>query len=299
MIVSPVFNCTGDTIISNSIRLRMIAVLKYLVLLTAIGSIAIKTAAQAAMPDSVCTGVTKIYKVNDSSIPSTYTWMIDGVVQSATGNEITITWQKAGTFLLQVQEHSAAGCDGEIRSGYVYVIEPIPSARYPSVTTPANVPLQLRARNLGNNYQYLWNPQTGLNSYTIKNPVFNYNQPIEYTISISQPDGSCATTDTLQVKIFENAGLKSSIYLPTAWTPNGDGLNDRLYPLATNISELKFFRVYNRWGQLVFETRALGAGWDGTINGLPQNTGVYIWVLEATGADGIHYALRGTAVLIR
>jgi gliding motility-associated-like protein len=277
----------------------MITVLKYLVMLAMIGSIAIKTAAQTAMPDSVCAGVTKMYKVNDSSIPSTYTWMIDGVVQSATTNEITITWKSAGKFLLQVQEHSAGGCDGEIRSGYVYVTEPIPSVRYPLITTLANMPLQLTARNLGNNYKYLWNPQTGLNSYTIKDPVFNYNQPVEYIISISQPDSYCTTTDTLQVKIFENAGIKSSIYLPTAWSPNGDGLNDRLYPLATNISELKFFRIYNRWGQLVFETKTLGLGWDGTINGLSQNTGAYIWVLEATGMDGVHYTLKGTAVLIR
>ena len=263
------------------------------------GLIAAKTTAQVAMPDSVCVGVTKIYKVNDSSMPSTYTWVIDGIVQSATSNEISITWKSAGKFLLSVQEHTTGGCDGEMRSGYVYVTEPAPSIRYPSATTLPNTPLQLSARNLGNNYKYSWNPSTGLNSSTIKSPVFNYNQPVEYTISISPANGNCATTDTLQVKIFENSAVKSNIYLPTGWTPNGDGLNDRLYPITTNISEIKYFRIYNRWGQLVFETKTVGDGWDGNINGSPQNTGVYIWALDATGTDGVHYVQKGTAVLIR
>src|SRR5438045_3618778 len=82
---------------------------------------ALNSAAQVAMPDDVCIGTTRIYKVNDSSIPSTYTWKIDDVVQSSTTNQLTVTWDKVGTYLVTVQEHTSDGCDGEIQSGYVYV----------------------------------------------------------------------------------------------------------------------------------------------------------------------------------
>ncbi len=88
--------------------------------------------------------------------------------------------------------------------------------------------------------------------------------------------------------------------VPNAFTPNGDGKNDFLYPLnAFTTSELEF-QVYNRYGQIVFETRDRSQKWDGTLNGIAQPFGTYIWILRYTdGASGEKYALRGTAVLIR
>src|SRR5688500_2512389 len=83
--------------------------------------------AQMAMPDHVCIGTTKKYSVNNPSVPSTYTWKIDGVTQSTTTNEITITWNTVGQFLITVQERSADDCEGDLQSGIVYV--------YPNVAT--------------------------------------------------------------------------------------------------------------------------------------------------------------------
>ena len=87
--------------------------------------------------------------------------------------------------------------------------------------------------------------------------------------------------------------------MPKAWSPNGDGHNDKLYPLAICIKELKYFRVFNRWGQLVFETKTIGQGWDGIFNGSPQVMDVYTWILEADGVDGVHYKLSGNSILMR
>ena len=90
------------------------------------------------------------------------------------------------------------------------------------------------------------------------------------------------------------------ITVPNAFTPNGDGKNDFLYPLnaytATNLE----FRVFNRYGQLVFETRDWTQKWDGTINGKPQPIGAYVWTLRYTdGSSGKVFSSRGTSVLIR
>src|SRR5690606_20631341 len=79
---------------------------------------------QASMPDYVCVGTTKTYQVNPTNPPgSTYTWKIDGVTQSSTTNQLTVTWNTVGIFLITVQERSADGCDGEIQSGLVYVTD--------------------------------------------------------------------------------------------------------------------------------------------------------------------------------
>ena len=105
--------------------------------------------------------------------------------------------------------------------------------------------------------------------------------------------------DTLLVKVQSEPPVISALDVPNAWSPNGDGHNDRLYPLTIKIKELKYFRVYNRWGQLMFETHTLGQGWDGTFNGQPQVMDVYTWIVEATGDDGVHYKKSGNSILMR
>jgi gliding motility-associated-like protein len=172
-----------------------------------------------------------------------------------------------------------------------------PGMRYPAVSAAPNTPLQLTARDLGIGYTYQWYPPVGINFSDIKNPTFNYNQPTEFTITLTPPDGSCPTVDTLLVQIGETA--TSALNVPNAWSPNGDGHNDRLYPLTINMKELKYFRVYNRWGQLMFETHTLGQGWDGIFNGQPQVMDVYTWIVEATGLDGVHYKQAGNSILMR
>ena len=90
------------------------------------------------------------------------------------------------------------------------------------------------------------------------------------------------------------------INVPNGFTPNGDGINDYLYPLnAWNVTGLEF-SVYNRIGQLVFETRDPARKWDGTINGKPQPPGSYVWTLSYTdGTSSKKIFLSGSSVLIR
>ncbi len=90
------------------------------------------------------------------------------------------------------------------------------------------------------------------------------------------------------------------ITVPGAFTPNGDGKNDYLYPLNAYNANALDFKVYNRVGQIVFETRDWTKKWDGTINGHPQGTGTYVWTLNYTdGPTGKKIFLQGTSVLIR
>ena len=111
----------------------------------------------------------------------------------------------------------------------------------------------------------------------------------------------CLTVDTLLVKVMSQSSpdTEPDIFVPKAWTPNGDGHNDKLFPFPVNIRELRYFRVFNRWGQLMFETKDLLKGWDGIYNGKPQVMDAYTWTAEAIGIDGRIIKRSGNAALLR
>jgi gliding motility-associated-like protein len=92
-----------------------------------------------------------------------------------------------------------------------------------------------------------------------------------------------------------------AIFIPSAFTPNGDGKNDILKPLKNPLGNVVsfVFRVYNRFGQLLFESTSSNKGWDGRYNGIQQPTAVYVWVFQAKGFDGRLVTYKGTTLLIR
>jgi gliding motility-associated-like protein len=87
--------------------------------------------------------------------------------------------------------------------------------------------------------------------------------------------------------------------VPTAFTPNNDGRNDRFIPFPVGIKSYKYFRVYNRWGQLLFSSNILHDGWDGKFSGKDQASGVYVWMIEAITNENKVVTKKGTVTLIR
>ena len=145
---------------------------------------------------------------------------------------------------------------------------------------------------------YLWAPPTGLSSTTIPNPIGNYSgefDSIRYTLYVRN-EADCLDSATVLVKIFKT---KATVFVPSAFTPNGDGLNDILAPIAVGIKQIEYFRIFNRWGQLVFSTTVNGRGWDGKISGSPQGTNTFVWICSAIDYTGKRLFLKGTSTLIR
>ncbi len=119
------------------------------------------------------------------------------------------------------------------------------------------------------------------------------NYPVELVV---ENNINCFDTSVNFVKVLYNC----YIAVPSAFTPNGDGLNDYLYPLNAYKAQNLQFTVYNRYGQLVFQTHDWQIKWDGKINGNPQPSGTYVWILTYTDGDtGKKVFLKGTSVLIR
>ncbi len=156
-------------------------------------------------------------------------------------------------------------------------------------------PLQLNAEG-GTSYQ--WIPSTGLNDPLIKNPIGIYGAEIDsvhYKVLVFDAAG-CVDSAFVNVKVFKTSPY---VFVPSAFTPNGDGLNDFIRPIAVGVKQIKYFAIYNRWGQLLFRTSINGHGWDGTIGGVPQGSNVFVWMVSAVDYLDKPIFLKGTFTLIR
>lgn len=174
----------------------------------------------------------------------------------------------------------------------VTVDAPAPSVNYPVKNAISNFPEILQARNIGNSV--LWLPGTSLNNRISYNPVFKGLTDQLYTIQLRTSSG-CLTVDTQLVKTRKNI----RIYVPTVFTPGTDGKNDLLRPLLMSFVKVNYFRIFNRWGKLLFEMKSDGPGWDGRVKGQPAELQTVIWMIEAVDVDGIVHKQQGTTVLMR
>lgn len=144
-----------------------------------------------------------------------------------------------------------------------------------------------------------WDFGNGQMSDVREPPVVNYfiqNDLNVFTVSLAVSDSAgCSDTAWHKIKVADNC----YIAVPSAFTPDGDGLNDYLYPLNAYKATDLVFRVFNRNGQLVFQTKDWTHKWDGKINGIPQQTGVYVWTLDYTDASHKRISQKGTVTLVR
>jgi gliding motility-associated-like protein len=147
----------------------------------------------------------------------------------------------------------------------------------------------------GGGTRFLWSPPAGLSSTTVANPVAKPSRSTMYVIT-AYNDAGCTDMDSVFVKIKPVPG----IYVPTGFTPNNDGKNDVFRPSVADEYVLHEFSIYNRWGQKIFSTSQKETGWNGKVNGILQNPGVYVWVLIATETQsGKKEERKGTFVIIR
>ncbi|MDQ2720047.1 MAG: gliding motility-associated C-terminal domain-containing protein [Bacteroidota bacterium] len=155
-------------------------------------------------------------------------------------------------------------------------------------------------KSIGNIVAYFWDFGDGATNMTKNPPAENYPvlsaEKIYPIRLIIQNKIGCLDTTFQDLKVLKSC----YIAVPNAFTPNGDGLNDFLYPLNAYKADNLEFKVYNRLGQLVFSTTDWTVKWDGSINGQPQDSGIYVWTLKYTNHDsGKHIFTKGSTMLIR
>ena len=146
------------------------------------------------------------------------------------------------------------------------------------------------------NGSYKWMPSTYLSDPNIYNPIgtFTDTGTFKYIIEVKS-DVGCLGYDTINVQVLAYPYLA----IPNVFTPNGDGKNDRFRPLLVGYQSLRYFRIYNRYGEEIFNTQSITDSWDGTFKGQDQEVGVYYWMMGVKDRFGKDFERKGDVTLIR
>ena len=228
------------------------------------------------------------------SLPVTYSWLFgDGGLSNSANPFHAYNMESSYNVLLIVTPQLCPNLSDTI-SQLVSIKSPRDGVSYVPKDAIINRALQLTSRDFGTSY--LWAPSTGLNNASIMSPTLTPTVQQLFTINILDSFG-CVTVDTQLVRIHKQCDIQA----PQVFTPNGDGNNDLLYPFLMGIREFKYFRVYNRWGNMVFETRENNPsrGWNGTYRGKAQPAETYKWITEGVGVDGSRIIRGGDVILVR
>ncbi len=140
--------------------------------------------------------------------------------------------------------------------------------------------------------RFSWWPELGLSDTAIADPLATPTANTLYFVQASTEWG-CQVRDSIKIRVED-----TKLVLPNAFVP-GSNVNNRFKIIKMGIASLTYFRIYNRWGNLVYESSDIEAGWDGTYNGKPQPFGVYIYDIEAKTSTGKPYKVHGNVTLIR
>lgn len=212
----------------------------------------------------------------------------------------TITARPSVTTTFTVTGYGVDNCFTQTKSIRVTVI-PLPGVDAGRDTTiRVGESITIKPTYTGANLQYRWTPSNYLSCTNCANPVATPEEPMEYTITVRNPAG-CESTDRIRLQLLCNA---ESVFLPNTFTPNGDGVNDTWYPRGGGIRQVRYLKVFNRWGQLVFErtnisTDDRSAGWDGTYQGKPLPPDVFVFTLGATCDNGQTVETKGNVMIVR
>ncbi|MEO7983361.1 MAG: PKD domain-containing protein [Bacteroidota bacterium] len=249
--------------------------------------------------DSICINRPVLFKNKSNengSALSRYNWNFNnGDPGSSLKNPLPVTFPTAGSIDVTL-EITNLGCETDPRSITKKVLAHSAPAgiSYSPITVPQGSSRFIHARNVTGGI-YTWQPQLQLSSYSRQyTEFFATGDDVKYLINFTD-NHNCAATDTLLVQVLKKPGF----YLPTAFTPNGDGLNDIVKPYLVGMKSLKSFSVFNRWGNRVFYSTTEGEGWNGKYNNLDQAAGVYIWILEFIDNNDKKIIEKGTLTVIR
>ncbi|MFH0893645.1 MAG: gliding motility-associated C-terminal domain-containing protein [Bacteroidota bacterium] len=146
-------------------------------------------------------------------------------------------------------------------------------------------------------YTYQWTPTEGLENPNAASTTATLTQTTTFIVNITDIYG-CTNSDTVTIYVTDVACDENDIYIPNAFTPNGDNVNDVLY-VRSPVIEILYFAVYDRWGERVFETRDINQGWDGTFRGKPSDPDVFYYYIEAGCYNKEKFFKKGNITLIR
>ncbi len=244
------------------------------------------------------TPITFTATVTNGSGTPVFEWMVNG--QPARDNTAIFVDSTIGSEVVYCLIASDASCGLAKSNSIAASVYPIPVIAAGQVyNIPYGQGLTLNPSITGDVKSYLWTPGAGLSDSTIRDPVANPTTSTTYILQVASPGGGCQAKGIITVDVY------TQLSMPNAFTPNGDGRNDRLYVLGgPEGSSVRAFAIFNRWGARVFNVEnALPGdsqyGWDGNIGGRPAPAATYVYMVVMRLPGGLEQSYKGTVELIR
>ena len=238
-----------------------------------------------------------IFLQPDTSIV-TWSWSFPNGNTSTQQNPSAQTYNTAGSFIITAIAANSSGCKDTTTQSLL--INPLPVITIPGqMTVQSGFPVTIPATYSPNTVSWLWAPSTGLSCTNCATPDAGPKFNTFYQVYFTDSNG-CSNIGAIEVIVIcKNANL----FIPNTFTPNGDGSNDVFYPRGKGLERVKLLRIFNRWGEVVFEKKDFpvndaASGWDGTFKGRKAQADVYVYQAEVFCDNGDIIRLNGNIALI-
>jgi len=247
------------------------------------------------IPDTICAGDCAFLSAEFIDADSVR-WTIPGG-NPETSNAFEpglVCFDEIGDYTILVEAFNPAGPSTPVFQN-IFVGERPPLDAGPDLTINSGATVELTAGLGGQepNGSFLWQPFDLVDDFRAQT-VFTSPQETTVFIVYYDQDSSCTAIDSVTV----NVNFVSAVGVPNSFSPNGDGINDVVRVLGQGIARMEF-KIFNRYGQLVFETNSQSEGWDGTFNDRDLNAGTFVYTLEVSFSEGLRETYTGNITLVR
>lgn len=279
------FGCTADSTMKQLIRVTE------------------KPDISVSGPIEACQRDTALFKAVINNRPDTlqYTkwlWDFGNGIKDTLQKPRAVPYNQPGNYTVQLIAQDKYGCADTSKANFSIKPGPNVNAGTDKTTLPGN-PVQLNATGSNDITNWLWTPSAGLDRTDIPNPTATVSNKQTYKVTVTNTL-NCSATDSVVIELLCG---KEYYYLANTFTPDGDGVNDWFYPQGRAVVNIKSMRIFNRWGQVVFDKKEVPinvptAGWNGTMQGKALSPDVYVYIIEVI-CGGQIVPLKGNIMIVK
>ncbi|PUZ29240.1 hypothetical protein DCC81_07185 [Chitinophaga parva] len=245
--------------------------------------------ADAGPDTTICYGTPALLHATGGT---TYRWAPAALLNRSNAADVKAYPENTYHFIVTVTD--TLGCPRPVSDTMLVTVVPRIDAFAGNDTIAVmGQPFQLHGSGNGA-IRYQWTPPDWLTNPNIANPITNSVKDIRYTLTVYTKEG-CTDQDDILVRFM----VGPNIYVPNAFSPNGDGRNDLFFPIPVGILHIQYFSIYDRWGNEMFSTNEYMKGWDGNYRGRAANAGTYVWMVRGVDQNNHTVMEKGTVSLIR
>jgi gliding motility-associated-like protein len=251
--------------------------------------------------DTICVNTSEPFegRLATADTLTNWQWSFAGG-QTSTQQNTNATFTTAGDYTIRLTTSNKINCSASTTKD-IHVV-PLPTATpvQDPITIPVGSGTDLVMNYTGNISSYNWLPVTRLSCTTCPSPFANPQYTTKYTVEIEDRYG-CRNAGDITVIVVCG---KENVFIPNTFSPNGDGRNEMFYPKGTGLYRIKSMRVFNRWGEIVFEKTEFTAndpsqGWNGTFKGRAASPDTYIYTMEILCENNTIIPVKGNVTLLR